>query len=322
MRSETRRQGEPAARAAAGALPSVWRMLGKQKYLQMMIVPWIVWVIVFHYIPMYGVVIAFQEYQPLKGITGSPWVGFDQFRAFFQNPEFWNLMRNTLGISLWKLIWGFPMPILFALLLNELTGNRFKRFVQTVSYLPHFISWVVMAGIVYGLLSLDVGVINRLLLAVGLLDEPIMFLGDSRFYWPILIISDIWKELGWGAIIYLAAIAGVDPALYEAAEIDGANRLRKMVHITLPSIAPTIVILLIFQISGILNSSFDQLYLLQNPMVLDVGEVIDTYVYKTGLTQGRFSYSTAVGLFKSLIGFVLIVLVNRIAKKINGSGIW
>lgn len=318
-----RPQAKPGERVATmGVYPNVWKTFKKQKYLQIMILPWIVWLIVFHYIPMYGVVIAFQEYSPLKGIAGSPWVGFDQFRAFFQNPEFWNLMRNTLGISLWKLFWGFPMPILFALLLNELTSGRFKRFVQTLSYLPHFISWVVVAGILHGLLSLDVGLVNRLLTAVGLLQEPIMFLGDSRFYWVILIVSDIWKELGWGAIIYLAAIAGVDQAMYEAAEIDGASRWRKMFHITLPSIAPTIVILLIFNISGILNSSFDQLYLLQNPMVLDVGEVIDTYVYKTGLTQGRFSYSTAVGLFKSLIGFVLIVLVNRIAKKINGSGIW
>lgn len=296
--------------------------LNKQKYLQLMVVPWVLWLLVFCYIPMYGIIIAFKDFQIGTGIMGSPWVGLKHFQMFFNNPEFLNIMKNTLCISFGKLIIGFPAPIILALLLNELTNLKFKKFVQSVSYLPHFISWVILAGIITRMLSSEGGFINDILMFIGLIEEPIMFLGYEKYFWGILISTNIWKGVGWGSIIYLAAISNVNQSMYEAAAIDGASRLQRVLKITLPSIAPTIVILLIFSISGILNAGFDQVYLLQNPLVLGVGEILDTYVYKVGLTQARYSYSTAVGLFKSIIGFILIMSTNWVAKKVSNSGIF
>lgn len=303
-------------------LNHIWKEFKKQKYLQIMVIPWVIWLIIFAYLPMYGIIIAFKEFQIGMGILGSPWVGFTQFKMFFNNPEFFNIMKNTLGISILKLVLGFPAPIILALLLNELTHEKFKKLVQSVSYLPHFISWVIMAGILTRILSGEGGVINELLLAIGLLQEPVTFLGEPEYFWGILVLSDIWKGVGWGSIIYLAAISNIDQGMYEAAAIDGAKRFQRILHITLPSIAPTIVILLIFSVSGILNAGFDQIYLLQNPLVLDVGEVLDTYVYKIGISQARYSYSTAVGLFKSIVGFVLILMTNWLAKKVSEQGIF
>jgi len=299
-----------------------WRTFKKQIYLQIQVIPWIVWLIVFMYFPMYGVILAFKEFQLGSGIFGSPWVGLSQFSMFLDSPEFVQIMRNTLAISLLKLMFGFPAPILFALLLNELAGARFKKWVQTVSYLPYFISWVIVSGMVFQFLSLQDGVINPLLQALGFIREPIMFMGESKYFWAILVVTEIWKSVGWGSIIYIAAISSIDQTMYEAAMVDGASRLKRMLHITLPSIAPTIVILLIFAVSGVLNANFDQVYLMQTPLVTDVGEIIDTYVYKSGILTARYSFATAVDLFKSVIGFVLIISANWVSKKISDNGIW
>lgn len=303
-------------------IKQTFKKFKKQKYLQMMVLPWIVWLIIFNYIPMYGIIIAFKNFQLGTGIMGSSWVGFSHFQMFFNNPDFFNIMKNTLGISLGKLLIGFPAPIILALLLNELRSARFKKIVQSVSYLPHFISWVILSGMITRMLSSEGGYVNDLLVGIGLMKTPMMFLGKEAFFWPILILTDIWKGIGWGSIIYLAAISNINQNMYEAAAIDGANRLQRIMKITLPSIAPTIVILLIFSMSGILNAGFDQVYLLQNPLVLDVGEILDTYVYKVGIMQGRYSYSTAVGLFKSVVGFILIITTNWTAKKVSKQGIF
>lgn len=301
---------------------SKWRKFKEQKFLQAMVIPWVIWLIIFAYIPMYGIIIAFKEFDVTKGILNSPWVGLMQFKMFFNSPDFWNIMRNTLGISLLKLVFGFPAPIVFALLLNELSSDRYKKTIQSISYLPHFISWVVVAGMLIRILSTEGGLINDLLILLGIIKEPVNFLGEQRYFWGILLISDIWKGVGWGSIIYLAAISNIDQEMYESAIVDGASRLKRIIHITLPSIAPTIVVLLIFSLSGILNANFDQIYLLQNPLILEVSEVIDTYVFKTGISQGRFSYSTAAGLFKSVISVILIIITNILSKKISGHGIW
>lgn len=299
-----------------------WSKFKKQFYLQIQVIPWIIWLIIFAYLPMYGIILAFKEYQFGSGIIGSPWVGLQQFKMFFISTDFYIVMRNTLAISFLKLLFGFPAPILFALFLNEIAGKRYKKFVQSVSYLPYFISWVVVAGIVFQFLSLQDGVINQLLLNLKIIDEPIMFMGEPKYFWSILVITEIWKNVGWNSIIYIAAISGIDQSMYEAATMDGAGRFKKVIHITLPSIIPTMVILLIFQVGGVLNANFDQVFMMQTPLVTDVGEILDTYVYKVGIATARYSYATAVGLFKSIVGFILIILTNWITKKISDNGIW
>lgn len=281
-----------------------------------MVIPWVVWLIIFCYIPMYGIVIAFKEFRFEQGIFGSEWVGLKQFQEFFTNPAFGNIMKNTLGISLYKLLVCMPAPLIFALLLNEMRLNRYKRVVQTVSYLPHFVSWVILSGIVINFTALE-GPLNNCLMALNLIDEPVLFLGEPQYFWHILVISDMWTGIGWGSIIYIAAIGSIDPCLYESAVIDGAGRFQQMLHVTLPCIVPTIIVVLIFSLGGILNTNFDQIYLLRNPHNLDVAEVIDTHVFTSGVSQGRYSYATAVGLFKSVIGFILIMLSNWFAKKIS-----
>jgi putative aldouronate transport system permease protein len=293
-----------------------------QVALQCMVLPWIVWLAIFSYVPMYGILIAFQEYRLGRGFLDGPWVGFGHFLVFFNNPDFLPILRNTVAISLLKLLVGFPAPILFALLLNELRRKSFKKTVQTISYLPYFISWVVISGMIYRLLSSEGSIINEALLRVGIVSKPVFFLGQSRFFWPILVLSDVWKMVGFNSIIFLAAISGIDQTLYEAALADGAGRLRRAFSITLPCLAPTVVILLIFNMSGILSSNFDQIYLLSNPLVMDVAEVIDTYVFKMGIGQARFSFSTAVGLFKSVIGFLLIVSANAVTRRVSEYSIW
>jgi len=304
------------------SIESLAKRFMKQRHLQIMVIPWIIWIIVFCYIPMYGLIIAFNDYQFGSGIFGSPWVGLKNFEMFLNDPKFWNIMRNTLGINIYKLIFCFPAPIIFALLLNEIKNQRFKKIVQSVSYLPHFISWPIFAGMLIKFMSTDSGLINDLLVKLRILDKPVMFLGEPQYFWSILVLSDIWKSIGWGSIIYLAAISSIDQEMYEAAIIDGATAWQRAVGITIPSIVPTIVILLILTIGSLLNSSFDQTYLLQNPIVLNVGEVIDTYAYKVGLSQGRYSYSTAVGLFKSVIALIMIVIANKISNRTTELGIW
>lgn len=295
--------------------------LWEQRYLQLMILPGIIWMIVFNYIPMGGLVIAFKKFKITEPISAAPWVGFKYFKEFLQDSNFTSIMTNTLGISLLKLIIGFPLPIIFALLLNEIKGTRFKKLTQTISYLPHFLSWVVLGGILITWLSKD-GVINDFLVATHLIKEPISFLGDPDYFWWIALISDTWKELGWSAIIYLAAIAGVDQQMYEAATVDGATKLQKIKSITIPCITGTIAIMLILQVSALLNSNFDQILILKNQINVARSQVIDTYVYQVGMTMGKYSYATAVGLFKSIIALMLLLIANKTCKKCLGRSLY
>lgn len=297
------------------------KTLYRQRFLLPMVLPAVIWMIIFNYIPMTGIVIAFKNYRITKPISEAPWVGFDHFIELFQEGDFWNVMKNTLGISFLKLLIGFPLPIIFALLLNEIPFSKFKRGVQTLSYLPHFLSWVVLGGIMMNWLG-DVGLINDLLLKMGLIKSPEFWLSKPELFWGIVVGSDVWKELGWGAIIYLAAITGIDPALYEAATVDGANRWQKMLKITLPSIMGTISILLILNISGILNTNFDQVLVLSNSMNQSASDVIDVFVYRMGLRNNRFSYAQAISLFKSVVAFILLLGANTFSKKVNGHGLY
>ncbi|MUG46237.1 ABC transporter permease subunit [Paenibacillus woosongensis] len=297
------------------------RKLYRQRHIQVMALLGIAWIILFNYVPMYGIIIAFKDYRIIRTIAEAPWVGLEHFKAFFEDDNFVNVMKNTLGISLIKLIIGFPLPIIFALFLNEIRSLRYKKAIQTISYLPHFLSWVVLGGILTTWLA-DVGIINNILLALNLIKEPISYLAEPDYFWGIIITSDIWKELGWSAIIYLAAISSVSPDLYEAATIDGAGRFQKMWYVTLPSIKGTISILFILAVSGVLNSNFDQILVLRNALNESASNVIDIYVYQTGMLSGRFSYSTAVGLFKSVIALILLLIANSVTKKLNNTSLF
>ncbi|MEC0140650.1 ABC transporter permease subunit [Paenibacillus macerans] len=321
----TEQMAEPAAAPERNKPPSVWGKrwgrLYAQRHIQIMALLGVAWMIVFNYVPMYGIIIAFKEYNIVRSVAEAPWVGFDHFKEFFQDDNFVNVLKNTLGISLIKLIVGFPLPIIFALFLNEMRSVRFKKAVQTISYLPHFLSWVVLGGILTTWLS-DVGIINDLLLALHLIQEPISYLAEPSYFWGIVVASDVWKELGWSAIIYLAAITSISPEMYEAATIDGAGRFQKMWYITLPSIKATISILFILAVGGVLNSNFDQILVLRNALNESASNVIDIYVYQTGMLSGRYSYSTAVGLFKSVIALILLLLANRVTKKLNDTSLF
>lgn len=295
------------------------KQLGKEikeyRQLLFMMAPAVLFFAIFSYVPMYGVVLAFKDFRIMDGIMASPWVGLKYFRKAFEDPYFLKTIENTLIISFGKLIFGFPLPILFAVLLNELKGNRFKKIVQTVSYLPHFMSWVILGSIFFSLLSLG-GPVNSILEFLGF--EKIMFMGTSSVFRQVLITTDVWKGFGWGSVLYLAAIAGIDQEMYEAAKVDGANRLHNILYITLPTILPVICINLILNLSGILNAGFDQVFNMYSETVYDVADIIDTYVYRIGLKSMQYSLSTAVGLFKSVIGLVMITLVNFVIGKVGG----
>ncbi|KIL39021.1 protein lplB [Gordoniibacillus kamchatkensis] len=298
----------------------------RQWDLQIMVIPAIVLIVIFAYIPMWGVLMAFQDYNPAKGFLGSKWVGLKHFRMFFEAPEFWLIMRNTVVISLLKLLVAFPAPIVLALMLNEVRHAAFKRIVQTISYLPHFISWVIVSGFVISMLSVDNGSLNMLLQTTGLMKEPVNWLSIPEYFWTILIATGTWKEIGFGAIVYLAAIAGVDPHMYESAAIDGAGRLRQLFSITLPSITPVIVIFLILSVSQILNAGFEEILLLTNQgmnvALRPVSEIIDTYVYRVGIENYRYSYATAAGFFKGIVSVGLLVIANWIARRLGSSSLW
>lgn len=302
--------------------PSLLKRIIRQWDLQLMVVPALLFIFVFSYIPMYGVLMAFQDYNMFKGFTASPWVGVKHFEMFFNAPEFWNVMRNTIVISLLKLLVGFPAPILLALMLNEVRSRVFKRTVQTISYLPHFLSWVIVSGFVMSMLSTENGSINMLLQKLSLIDHPISFLSLPEYFWSILVTTGVWKEIGFSSIVYLAAIAGIDPHMHEAAAMDGASRLRQMFSVTLPTILPVIIVFLILAIGNLLSAGFEDILLLgSNPVLRDVGDVIDTYVYRIGIQNNRYSYATAAGLFKSLIGVFLLVGANYAARK-SGNSLW
>lgn len=300
---------------------ALWKKIKQQRYLLLMVLPGMIWLLVFCYLPMYGCQIAFQNYRITDALGSSEWVGFKWFVKFFHDASFRQVMKNTFGISLLKLAFGFTAPVIFALMLNEIRNVRFKRVVQTLSYLPHFLSWVILGGIMITWLS-DTGVINLVLRALGILEEGVSFLTDPGYFWGISVISEIWKELGWGAIIYLAAISGIDPSLYEASEIDGANRLQRLWNITLPEISGTIAILFILQVGGIMGSNFDQIFVLHNALNDSSSNVIDMFVYKIGIGNGSYSYATAIGLFRSVVSLLLLVFANKVTGKLEGSSLF
>lgn len=301
-------------------MTSLKKDLLRDKYLYLLLLPGLLLLLVFRYVPMYGIVIAFQDYNIFGGIGGSEWVGFDHFIRLFQSPDFYEILRNTLIISLYRLIVGFTVPIGLALLLNELKNGLFKRVTQSIIYMPHFVSWVIFSGIIVAFLNPVDGLVNFIIKSFG--GAPIDFLINSSYFRSILVLTDMYKEMGWGTIIYLAAIAGVNPDLYEASRIDGANKARQIWHVTLPAIRPVIIILVILSLANILEAGFQQVFLLYSPLVYDVGDIIDTYVYRVGIAEANYSYATAVGLFKSVIAMVLIVSSNTIAKKFGQDGLW
>jgi putative aldouronate transport system permease protein len=288
--------------------------------LVLMFLPAIIYFSVFRYGPMYGVIIAFKNYKIRGTIMGADWVGLENFLFLFKQPTFFRAVINTFVVSLLRLITGFPMPIILAILLSEVRSTGFKKVTQTISYLPHFLSWVVLAGIFIPLLSPSSGPINLVLKAFGL--KPIYFMADNNWFRTVLIVTGIWKGMGWGSIVYLATIAGISPSLYEAAECDGAGRMQKIFYITLPSLVPTITILLILNVGQMMNAGFDQIFNLYNPMVYEKADIIDTYVYRLGLQNMKYSLATAAGLFKNLIGFTLVITTNAITRRINDYGLW
>ncbi|WP_044480183.1 ABC transporter permease [Paenibacillus antibioticophila] len=288
--------------------------------LYLIMLPGILYFVIYKYVPMWGAVIAFQDYNVFKGIWGSEWVGLAHFKAMFLNEDFYKIFRNTLLISIYKLLWGFPGPIILAIMLNEVRNMLYKRSIQTLVYLPHFLSWIILGGILVNVLSPSSGIVNKLLEMLGI--EPIFFLTSTEWFRTVIVASDIWKEVGWGAIVYLAALAGIDPQLYEAAIMDGANKWKQIIHITLPSLMSVIVTLFLLRLGHVLDVGFEQIFVLYNSLVYEVGDVIETYVYRVGIQQAKFSFTTAVGLFKAVIGLILVTLVNKGAKKLGQEGIW
>lgn len=287
--------------------------------LYMLILPVVIYYLIFYYKPMYGAIIAFKEFNPRLGVWDSPWVGFDQYQKFFSNPDFFRILRNTLTISISNIIFTFPAPIILALLFNELKNMKLKSMAQTVSYMPHFISLVVTCGLVKNFVSQG-GIVYELVVAlggkeVGLLSRPEMFV-------PVYLISTVWQQVGWGSIVYLAALSGIDQELYEAAKIDGAGRWKQTLHVTLPSIAPTIIIMLILRMGTLLNVGYEKIILLYNPLIYETSDVISSYVYRVGLTQQSWSYSTAVGLLNSVVNFIIITLSNKISAKTSETSLW
>lgn len=298
----------------------VWRGLRRDILLYVLALPMQLYFLIFKYVPFWGVLISFQNYSPYAGFWHSEWIGIEHFRRLFTSPDFLVLLRNTLGINVMNLIFFFPLPILLSLMLNELRGVVYKRIVQSIVYLPHFLSWVIIVGISFLLLSQSEGIINKLLELAG--RPKVDFITNPNWFWGILTLQSIWKDAGWGTIIFLAAMAAVDPQLYEAARMDGAGRMSQAWHVTLPGIRNVVVILLILRIGHVMDVGFEQVYLMMNGAVSQVADVFDTYVYRSGIRQGQFSYSTAVGLFKSVVGLILVVGANRLAKRFGEEGVY
>ncbi len=299
------------------------RKVFRYRFYYLLALPGLLYLLIFKYAPMFGLVIAFKDYDPYSGVAGifsAPWVGLTNFAKFFDSYYFGRIMSNTLVISFLKLLFGFPAPIVFALLINEVRGKYFKKTVQTISYIPHFISWVIVASLLQTLLTTDNGLVNVILNRLGF--RSISFLTSPKYFRAILVISDIWKSIGFGSIVYLAAITGVDTSQYEAAAIDGANRLQRIWYITLPSISSVVVIMLIFRVGGLLDAGFEQVFLTYSPSVYKVADIIDTFVYRVGLVEHDYSYSVAVSFFKSIVAAALLLSTNVISKRISGEGIW
>ncbi len=312
--------------SSSGPIPlhskSFLTRLVEQRQLLVLILPFMFFVLVFSYFPIWGWLMAFQQFVPAKGIVGSRWIGMANFTEAFSDPYFFNALRNTLLTSVLKISLGFVSAIFLALMLNEVRRITFKRVVQTISYLPYFVSWVVAANIVYMALSPADGIINLTLVKLGLLQDPVSFLGEPKYFYGVVALSGVWKNVGWNAIIYLAAMTGIDPELYEAASIDGAGRIRRIMAVTLPSIMPTIKILLVLNIGNLMNAGFEHVYLLSNPSNIDASRTLDVYIYTSALRTGRLSYGTALGVFNSTISITLIMVSNWISKKVDGYGIF
>lgn len=310
-------KARPRARPGRNRLAQAFR---RSKYLWLLFLPCLLYYLVFKYAPMFGLVITFKNYNVFKGIWASDWVGLKYYRMFFGNPDFWILMRNTFLLGVYKLVFGFPAPIILALLMNELRNAVFKKWVQTFSYLPHFISNVIVASMVIMFLSPTSGIINQLITSLG--GKPINFMMEPGLFRPIYVISEIWQHIGWETIIFLAALTAVDTQLYEAAGIDGAGRWRKLWHVTLPGIAPTIMIILILDIGKVLEIGFEKVFLMYNPAVYSTADIISTYVYRVGMEQGNFSYASAIDLFMGVISFIFIFSANSLSRRIGGTSLW
>lgn len=293
--------------------------LRKNKWKYIMILPVIIYIAVFCYKPMYGVIIAFKNFRPAVGIMDSPWVGLKHFITFFNDYNFWRILKNTFSISALSILFGFPAPILLALLINEIRNTKFKRAVQTISYMPYFISMVIICGLIKTFCQSD-GIITDLVVALG--GERVNLLASKNWFYPIYIISNIWQNIGWDSIIYLAALAGIEQEQYEAARVDGAGRIRQIISVTLPGLMPTITILFILKMGNILNVGFEKILLLYSPTTYEVADVISTYVYRIGILDANFSYSTAIGLFNSVVNIIFLLLTNAISKKMNNSGLF
>jgi ABC-type polysaccharide transport system, permease component len=291
----------------------------KNKYVYIMLIPVLLYYIIFCYLPMYGVTIAFKNFIPRKGILGSPFVGLVHFKEFFNSYYFWRLLRNTLGINIYSLLFGFPAPIIFALLLNEVKNNSYKRITQTVTYLPHFISMVVIAGMILQFTSRN-GLINDIISMFGF--ERIPFMIQQKWFWTVYVVSGIWQNVGWDTIIYLAALSGISIDLYEASKIDGASRFKQAIHITLPGISPTIIIILILNLGNLMNVGFEKIILLYNSSIYETSDVISSFVYRKGIVEASYSYSAAVGLFNSAVNFALLLLSNKISGRLSETSLW
>ncbi|MCI8441640.1 MAG: sugar ABC transporter permease [Provencibacterium sp.] len=295
----------------------------KYRYLHLMMLPCILFFLIFKYVPMYGLIIAFKDYEAVGGFWGilsAPFVGLQNFKRFFSSIYFGRLLRNTLLISTYRLIFSFPAPVIMAILINEIRSTRFKRTVQTITYMPHFLSWVIVSGLLIVLLSPTSGPAAGLFRLLG--KEPVALLSDTRYFRSLLVISEVWKSVGWGTIIYLAAITGIDQEIYEAATVDGASRLQKIFKITLPQMADIISIMLILAVGKILDENFEQVFNMYNPAVYEVADVFETYVYRTGILNAQYSYSAAVGVFKSVVSLVLVLITNKLARLMGNEGIW
>ena len=293
----------------------------KHRYLYLMILPGMVFFLIFNYAPLYGIQLAFKKFMYSEGISGSPWIGLKNFQQLWLDREFYVVVKNTMSISFGKILSAFPAPIILALLLNELKNKKYKSIIQSVLYLPHFLSWVIVAGLIYNLISVTNGVVAKVLADIFQVQQP-MIIGNPQYFRLLVYWSNVWKTAGWGTIIYLAAISGIDASLYESAIIDGANRFKQMLYITIPSLSYAIVILLILSIGQVMNAGFDQIFNLYDPGVYKVGDIIDTYVYRIGIQNAKFEFSTAAGLFKSVINCVLLLSANWIAKRLGHSGIY
>ncbi|MFE5319233.1 ABC transporter permease [Paenibacillus sp. NPDC056579] len=307
-------------RVSRNASNRLWKRIVKGKYIYLLAMPGFLFLLLFKFVPMWGLLLAFQDYNPFKGIMGSQWVGLKHFADLMGDANFYRMLRNTLLINLFGLVFYFPLPIVLALMVNEVRHELFKKINQSLVYMPHFLSWVIIASMTFFILSTDIGIVNKLLNTFGL--APIPFLTQSSFFWGLITGQTIWKEAGWGTIIFLAAIAGVDPQRYEAAVVDGASRFRQIWHITLPAIRPTIVVLLILRLGHMADVGFEQILLMMNPLVREVGEVFDTYAYTQGILRGQFSIGVTVGLFKGVVGLVFVVTANYIVKKLGYEGIY